>query len=247
MSNGSASDWLAENLRLTAFTTGELIPADLSGSWKALVKDEPDTAEAKPKERLLRESGPFREAILIFRYVPQRIDWIVHPSETISETLDTIGRFVDETPPFVQLMKKWLGACPKIKRLAFGAVLLAPVSDHNEGYTKISEYLPFDVDLAAKSFMYQINRRRMSRLGVSGLEINRLSKWSCLERRTTQLLVGETATAHHDSPPQIAARLELDINTVPEYPNALDSGSLADLLEEFVDLGTEIAGKGDVP
>ena len=247
MSNRSASDWLAESLRLTAFTTADLALGDLSRSWKALVDDEPDTVEAKPKERALRQSGPFREAVLTFQYTPLRIDWTVGPSKTISETLDTIGEFAAETPPFAELMKKWLATSPELKRLAFGAVLLAPVSDRNEGYTRISTYLPFDVDLEARNFMYQINRRRPSRLGVPALEINRLSKWSRMERRTTAVLVGEMTRMQAESPPHVAVRLELDINTVPEYPSPLIPNLLVDLFDEFVDLGAEIAEKGDIP
>jgi len=247
MSKIDKSDWLAESLRLTVFTTAEPALADLSGSWKALIGDEPDTVEAKPKDRVLKESGPFREAFLTFRHLPQRIDWILRPSEVVSETWRTIGAFADETLPFIELMKKWLAASPEIQRLAFGAVLMDLVSDHDEGYTKVSAYLPFNVDLGARNFMYQINRRRGSRLGVPGLEINRLSKWSCAELRTAQLVIGETTMVNDDSPSRVAVRLEVDINTVPEYPNPLDPGNLADLFGECVDLGAEIAEKGDIP
>ena len=131
--------------------------------------------------------------------------------------------------------------------MAFGAVLISSVSERDEGYQKISGYLPFNVDLEARNFAYQINRRRKSRLDISGLEINRLSKWACMERRTTQFMVGETTTVNDDSPSLFAARLEVDINTVPEYPSLLAPDSLADLFSECLDLGTEIAEKGDIP
>lgn len=248
MSKSDKLDWLAESVRLTAFMT--VVPAleDLSGSWKALVGDEPDAAEVRPKERAVRESGPFHEATLTFRHtLPGRIDWTVHPSEMVSESWATVGKFTDETQPFVELMKKWLATGPEIKRLAFGAVLISPVSSHDEGYTKLSGCLPFDVDLEARNFMYQINRRRDSRLGIPGLEINRLRKWSCIERRTAEFVIGETATVSEDSPSKFAVRLEFDINTVPEYPKSLERGNLADLFGEFVDLGAEIAEKGDIP
>ena len=146
-------------------------------------------------------------------------------------------------------MKKWLAIAPEIKRLAFGAVLLIPVSNRDEGYTTLSRYLPFPLDLEARNFTYQINRRRDSRLGLPGLEINRLSKWSCLERRMTQLqfVIGESAIASEDSPSNFAMRLEVDINTVPEYPKSLESGNLTGLFSEFIELGAEIAEKGDIP
>ena len=248
MSKNDRSSWLAESLRLTAFMPAEPDQADLSGSWKALVGDEPDDVELKPKEHVLQESGSFHEATLIFRHIPHRTDWIVRSSQISLDTCDTIGKFVDETPVFVRLMKKWLAASPEIKRLAFGAVLIDPVRDHDEGCTKVSGYLPFKVDLRSRNFMYQINRRRDSRLGVAGLAINRLSKWSCIELQIAQFMVGKKPEmVKSDSPSPVAVRLEVDINTVPEYPESLDPGTLIDLFDECVNLGREIAEKGDIP
>ncbi|MHC4406629.1 MAG: hypothetical protein ACYTG0_43955 [Planctomycetota bacterium] len=247
MSKSDESGWLAEILRLTVFTTAKPDLTGLAGAWKAIVDDEPDTVELKPKEHMLRESGSFREATLTFTHVMRRIDWVLGPSESTPNAWDVIGTFADETPPFVELTRKWLAVSPEINRLAFGAVLINPVRDHDEGYTKVSAYLPFDIDLGARNFSYQINRRRASRLGVPGLEINRLSKWACAEQRSAHLSVGDTAKVNDDYPSRFAVRLEVDINTAPEYPKSLKPGNLADLLDECVALGAEIAEKGDIP
>jgi hypothetical protein len=246
MSENDKVSWLAESLRLTAFTTAESDLTDLSGSWKAVVEDEPDAVESKPKEHLFQESGPFREATLTFRHLPQRIDWIMHLPGATQGAWDAIGSYVDEIPPFAKLMKRWLAATQGIRRLAFGAVLLDPTKDREEGYKKVSEYLPFTVDLDARNFMYQINRRRTSRRGSPDLEINRLSKWSCVERRTTHFLIGDPLAMNTDSPSLFAVRLEVDINTVPEYAGSIDPSSFADLFDECVELGSEIAEKGDI-
>lgn len=246
MSESDQSGWLAENLRLTVFTTAKPDLTGLARPWKAIVDAEPDTVELKPKEHMLQESGSFRKGILTFTHVPHRIDWVVRPSEATPDTWYAVGTFAGETPPFVELMKKWLAVSPEINRLAFGAVLINPVRDHDEGYTKVSEYLPFNVDLGARNFSYQVNRRRASRLGVPGLEINRLSKWACVEQRTEQLSIGDTTRVNDDFPSRFAVRLEVDINTVPEYPESLKPGNLADLLDECVALGEEIAEKGDI-
>ncbi len=251
MSQSNKSQWLSESLRLTAFlkTTSAL---DLCGSWKALVGNEPDTMEARPREHVIQESGPFCEATLTFKHTPFRIDWMMHPSEKVLwEPCPSVGKFVEDTQPFVELMNKWLVTAPELTRLAFGAVLVSPVGGHDEGYTKLSEYLRFELDLTSRNFKYQVNRRRPSRLGIPGLEINRLSNWSCRERQTTavtaQFTPSETTTLREDSPSSFAVRLEVDINTAPEYPKSLDPGTLADLFSEFVDLAAEIAEKGDVP
>ena len=42
MSKSKQLIWLAETVRLTAFTAAQPDLADLSGSWKTLVEDEPD-------------------------------------------------------------------------------------------------------------------------------------------------------------------------------------------------------------
>jgi hypothetical protein len=251
MPQSNKSQWLAESLRLTAFPA--LQPAlDPCGSWKALIENEPETMEARPREHVIQESGPFREATLTFKYAPFRVDWMLHPSEKMAwDACPNIGVFVEQVPPFVDLMKKWLATAPEIKRLALGAVLLSPVSSHDEGYKELSEYLPFDLDLKARNVKYQVNRRRPSRLGIPGLEINRLSNWSCQERKVTsvtaQLTADKTTTVREDSPSNFAVRLEVDINTVPEYPEPLAPANLADLFSEFVDLAAEIAEKGDIP
>jgi hypothetical protein len=247
MSNSDRLEWLAESARLTAFLTVNPTFEDLSGSWKALVGDEPDTVEVKPKERTVQESGPFHEVVLTFRHVfPGRVDWMIHPSEMVSESWAPVGKFPDGIQFFVDLMKRWLATTAEIQRLAFGAVLISPVSSRDEGYARLSGCLPFKVDLDSRNFMYQINRRRNSRLGIPGLEINRLLKWSCLERRMAQFVVSGTETATEESPSKFAVRLEADINTVPEYPKSLERQNLPGLFGEFVDLGAEIAEKGDI-
>jgi hypothetical protein len=44
-----------------------------------------------------------------------------------------------------------------------------------------------------------------------------------------------------------ACRLELDINTVPDFQGELPRESFGQLLGELTELGQEIAQKGDIP
>ncbi len=46
--------------------------------------------------------------------------------------------------------------------------------------------------------------------------------------------------------PLVACRLELDINTAPEFKSALKKTMLSKLFDELVELGMEIAHKGDI-
>jgi hypothetical protein len=44
-----------------------------------------------------------------------------------------------------------------------------------------------------------------------------------------------------------ACRLELDISTMPEWEGELPHDGLPEVFRELVDLGQEIAEKGDIP
>ncbi len=247
MCERSGPEWLAGNMRLTAFTQETVDPDSLSGSWKAIVGDEPETLESKPKARTLQESGIFRDGTLTFASNPHRIDWIANWLEPLSDTGDRLGRFVDHREHFGELMVKWLPTSPELKRLAFGAVLFDPAENHDDGYRKVSSYIPFTVDFGSRNFLYQINRRRDSQLQIPALEINRLSKWSCVQFRTASFSISEAGTFHDESEGMFAVRLEIDMNTAPEHTKPLAPEILVDLFKELVDLGSEITEKGDIP
>jgi hypothetical protein len=44
-----------------------------------------------------------------------------------------------------------------------------------------------------------------------------------------------------------ACRLELDINTVPEFPGDFSDPVVESVINELIDLGLEIAIEGDLP
>jgi len=134
------------------------------------------------------------------------------------------------------LMLRWLAGCPPLQRLAFGAVLTRPVDDLLTGYRQISDYLPFvQLDPESSSdFSYQINRPRNSTV-ISGLRINRFSRWS----------VARVFASTFDT--QIGCRVELDINTAQEFQGELPQEKLPVIIQELVDLGKEIAENGDIP
>ena len=245
MSDKGPVHWMAENLRLSAFTKARCEPDSLVGTWEATVKEEPESVERKPKEHIVRESGDFREASLTFACTPHRIDWIMHQAKEMPETWSLVGGFTEECRAFGDLMEGWLPQCPTLDRLAFGAVLLHPMDSRAECYEKVSQFLPFDVDCNAKNFTYQINRPRETGLGIPDLVINRLSKWACLEMR--QLSIKQRSSIEERSLDNFAVRLELDVNTVPEYTVPLNTEILTELFRELVEMGSEIAENGDKP
>ena len=154
---------------------------------------------------------------------------------------------------FRKIMKKWLKQSPRLNRLAFGAVLLLPVEIKEDGYRKLDRFLPSVKINAEKSrdFSYRINRRRSSQSGIEGLEINRLSSWALITISGVkiELAADEPSKSRvlNLGEPMLACRLNLDINTDLEFRRGLKKSMLPGLFDELVELGNEIATKGDIP
>jgi hypothetical protein len=193
---------------------------------------------------------------LILGFAPTRIDWLYSPVIDEKQQFEgflTVSSLQDTIDKFAPLMNGWfeLDTCPPIQRLAFGVVTLHPVEDLPTGYRQLMRYLRsvqlHDVDNAS-DFLYQINRRRDSRI-IPGLRINRLSKWSVASLQTVSMAMvpaagqtqGTIGTSHY------ASRLELDINTTPEFQTEFERQQLALILRELIDFAVEIANQGEIP
>ena len=244
--------WNVEKLRLTAFPR-ESEKKPLPASWADLVGDEPETREARPRESTVIEAGPYKGGLLNLEGSPARVNWLISirmSTETPPAELPVFGSFDEKRIIFTRLMKRWLRKCPRLHRLAFGAVLLLPVENRVAGYRQLNSLLP-QVNLDpehSRDFLYRINRRRPSHSGIKGLEINRLSTWSValtsavmFEISNGRSRVIDTTESH------TACRLEVDVNTAPEFPRGINKTNMPKLFEELVDLADEIATKGDIP
>jgi hypothetical protein len=137
------------------------------------------------------------------------------------------------------------GSFPRIRRMAVGAVLLLPVGGRKEGYEQLQPYLSsVTIDpVNSSDFVYRVNRKRASQLGISGLSINRLGQWNTV---VTKLLGPLTVPPDATLPENHFCRIELDINTAPEYPDVLPEERLGDILSELVAAAKEIILQGDV-
>lgn len=134
-------------------------------------------------------------------------------------------------------------------RLAFGAVLLQPVTNLQAAYQRLGHYLPaVTLDPTGSSdFVYQINRQRNSATEIAGLKINRLSKWAATRFVTATFSTTNPARiSHHQGP--LFVSLALDINTAPDFQGEFEQGqSQQAVFSELVRLGCEIASQGDIP
>jgi len=239
--------WSADLLRLTAFFAPGPVP-EAGRWWTHLTGTEPESSTNKPRTGELTDSGRIAGAIFEMQFQPGRVDWLLaEPEEPDAQAPPAM--LPDRLETFSRLMAGWLGHCPPLQRLAFGAVLTLRVDDRAAGYRTISNYLNFDVDSDTSSdFSYKINRARPSAT-MPGVRINRLMKWGVVHliryagtlSPAGGVLTGEdVATSHR-------CRLELDINTAPESSGALQQDQLPRLFGEMIELAQEIVNEGDVP
>ncbi len=249
-SGAQKSEWLAENLRLTAFTKKIKEPEKW---WDLIISESPSQRITHPFHS---ENGSFKKGLVqlnIQAMQPelQKIDWLYIP-EPDSKNLPNVGSLDEAINDFSTVMKKWLNIADiQINRLAFGAVLIHPVENIVDGYNYISKYLN-DIKLDpinSADFLYQINRPRLSKIkGIGDIKINRISKWMVAVMQRIEITFNGQilSTMPVEKEPQTACRLEIDINTGPEYKGELPNNKTKSLFDYLITLGLEIAEKGDV-
>lgn len=244
--------WQTESLRLTAFPSPA---ANLENTdWWREVTGQPSEARlSRPRLAGYQEQGPFLGGRLLLNVQPQRIDWNftpVGPRQDPDPGLPTIGPLPTALPQFVDIMTRWLVSAPAIQRLALGSVLLLPAADLQDGHRRLRDLLPaLRIDAEGSSdLFYQINRPRLSRSGIPGLRMNRLSKWSVAvyQQVIVSLNSGRVGSQLVETQPAVVCRLELDVNTMPSFEGDLPRERLSDIADEMADLSVEIALRGDI-
>jgi hypothetical protein len=253
--DGQLAAWQVQTLRLTAFPgpSAQIIEPTW---WRDLRGEEPEIRSSSPRKGGLREEGPFADGNLILGFQPMRIDWLYAPISDEKEQAEgflTIGSLDNAITTFAPLMNRWfeLDTCPPVQRLAFGAIIMQPVEDLRTGYRRLMQYLR-SVRLEnvnnASDFLYQINLWRDSGV-IPDLRINRLSKWSVASWQTVSMHMIPAAAAVQGAigARHYACRLELDINTVPEFQGEFERGQLSPILKELIDFAVEIANRGEIP
>ena len=244
------SVWIAQVLRCTMFPCLDQ-QFDISGWWTELEGSPPEKQTSKPRVSLQAEEGPFRNGTLVLQRNPVGVDLrlqVLNKSPHNIDGIPAIGRFAEECPAFLDLVKKLFDTkgFPSINRIAFGAVLNLPVEDCEEGLRQLAPYLKnVTIDpLNSGDFIYRINRWKSSDTGISDLLINRLSTWNIPSYRTLTAMAGPDQSTM--SEPLYACQLEIDINTSGKSKSALPPEKLVALLDELVSMGTKIVENGDI-
>ena len=247
------SEWELNAIRATTFVGPDFDVQPGISWWNQVVGNDSEESRNRHSTGELQESGVFEGKRLALDIKPGRVDWnlsaMAGPPNELPEILPTIGPLDDVLPPFLRLTEKWLDLCPTVTRMAFGAVLIKPVPDRETGYSEIDTLLP-DVKIDSENsfdFLYQINRPRTSS-GISGLKLNRLTKWGVLATSLLQVAAGAGGARVQDTQhPRFFCRLELDMNTALEFSGDFSKHNTRSVFRELVDLGREIAEKGDIP
>jgi len=243
------SEWQVSQLRLTAFPDVQS-EFDSSSWWLDVVGDLPDTRMDEPRVGKHREHSTLEDKELTLAIESGRIDWLLGVPEqgALIDGIPTIGSLPEVHEAFCEYVFRWFGIdnLPPVTRLAFGAIVLYPVDDLERGYRTLVLYLPVELDpVGSSDFLYQINRPRNSGTGVPELRINRLSKWSVMH--STRVTLDSSGVTTKAGSRHFACRLQLDINTVPDFPEVLPRKQLPQIFRELIDLGEEIILRGDIP
>ena len=248
--------WQAETLRLTAFLAEPLDVSRLAW-WQSIVGEPPEMRTLRPRQDRLEESGKVGNGVcsLSLDCNPKRIDWLLTPSIAEDRELSefpSCGAFPDALELFRGLLMPWLPECPRTRRLAFGAVLLHPVDSLEAGYRWLSTLLPsIRLDPGASSdFSYSINRPRELKTDAGTVGINRLSRWSAVKLSGILLNVSDGIALPEPRAfgrDLLSCRLEIDINTAPTFEGDFFGAGAATMTSKLIDIGCELASRGDVP
>jgi hypothetical protein len=242
----AASAWQLEFVRLIAFPASPPVFLDQDW-WKDLVAEQPDDFVSTRKKEYRDDRGSFQGVLLSLTVDFMRVVWEARPPAVVdrSGNFPTFDEpFQDKVGWFVKLLNPWLTtSCPPLQRLAFSAKLLQPAASAAEAYRFLAAKLPtVNLDSNPNDFFLQINRRKPKSDVVDGLPINRVSAWSKMN-----VAVSIEPGKLFQWPDRCYSALELDINTAPERTEVLPRDSVPRLFRELVDLGVDIAKRGDTP
>jgi len=211
---------------------------------------EPSESTTDRKRNTSLVSGEFGGGNLTLGFSPERIDWYLTAAEGPINpviSIEDIGPMIQSVDQFSALAERWLAEqdIPEVVRLAFGAVLTHPETDHRAGYMRLRDYVPIPVDPDWRDFVFQVNVRapRMAAHGIPYL--NRLSRWSVGARSSGRLSVSPQGIAVAGTgAPQYGLRLELDVNTPADSAGTIPRELLADLYRELAAASRAIASDG---
>jgi hypothetical protein len=248
MSHPKDLSWRVESIRLSLFVND--LPANAAaGWWEELTGQIPEETSSKRSLGEFVDQGPYEDGRLWLgrNSLAKRIDWIVYAGAPIDEHFPGLYPMDGWVDKFQQLMTRWLETAEiNVFRIAYGAVFVAPVESSAEGYDVLNEALPmikFEEDWT--EFSFQVNKpqplRALQGTTLEGTLVNCLSKWNSVQLNFLPLPSAtiKPLTRH-------AARIELDLNTSAEHQSQIDSGKIANIVNELGQLAMRYTKEGFV-
>lgn len=251
MPKSSKPAWITESLRGTVF--GEISFEDAKGWWSEYMDSDPDSETVKAKAGQYSAHCDFMGGVLSLEIQPGRADWYLRskrPEEMEELDYPNFGPIDAPLQKLADIFKTWVEDRSGLVRMAFGGVLLLPTDGRQDAYETVQQMLPaVDIDIEnSADFFYQINRPRPSTSGIDGLVLNRLCKWSVLRLfGGSYRLDSDKSLISTSLQEKFAVRLELDINTSPDFQDMLPVDRQSSVFDELIALGLEISESGDQP
>lgn len=178
-------------------------------SWQSLVGAEPESVTNRPAQQLSIQEGPFANGRLVITSHPGRVDIALSAIPTDPMKHPSLGDFVSISAVFEARLNSI--KLPTVARLAMGVTLNVFPESLEKSKAMFRELVPelnFGTDVS--DLMLQVNRvKKFPR--ISGMVMNRLTRWSQLVSQTVQYQNSEAMATKNNH----LIQLELDLNTSP--------------------------------
>lgn len=238
------NEWVTEFLRFTLFHEATDVRATES-FWNEVVGTPLDDIIQKPQLKEYAVVGKWQDKLLNIQSQAGRMDWYFASAGNPEQAP---LRYIETAETFTNLIARWQAGIPAISRFAFGGIVSLESPDANTAYRTISNYMNFDLDRGECSdFLFQINRKKPSRV-INDAYINRLTKWNVVHSGKMIFTVSEGKMVALQVPESagFTCRLELDLNTSPDYSGGIPAASIVDLAKEMDSMSREIIAHGDI-
>lgn len=240
-------NWLAESFRLTAFRSTQ--DQELKPIWAEITGQQPSQRAEELHLGQLAEIGQFDNAKLTVTQSPNRIDFGLSDDASSTDSSKLwfeIGKFWEREEPIASRFAEWLSNLGPLSRIAYAATVIYPTEtplDARMELGRILRTVKFNPK-QDRELTLSINRPRPSSV-LSGSKINRISKWSALQRSSIIFdpIAGSAVSA---KPENSIVRVEIDINTPAERSEPIPESKVKPLFMELVEFGNEILREGDV-
>ncbi len=229
--------WQIESLRKTFFfPPGEALH-DL-GLWRAITGTDPADQTTKPLLKTSTETGEWNDYTLTVSTQPGRVDLILSPPATTTD-LPNLGVYQELVSEFNALNLP--EGLPRVIRLAFGAIALAPCSSHGECYTGLGQIITHvEISPNSREFLYRINNPSTSTV-CNGFNLNCISTWGAI--KVVLVRMADITTTEEI---KYAIRAEFDLSTDAESELPHDA-NINGLLCELTSIGQNILNEGPAP